>query len=182
MAFKHELKRQIRSYAKLFKFVDVAAKAVEIHAAVLETAANLFPGPFTNPAIPRSVEIVFASGWAGGDVTVYGTNQFGAAISEVIADNPGNTVAGVKIFKTITSASKETVAGSGTDTCLLQTGAKIGFLATIAAAFGICLCGATSEAVTIDTTYHAWTPTTAPNGTNDYTLVAQCNYDHVPAE
>jgi hypothetical protein len=124
--------------------------------------------------------VAFDAGWQGGDITVYGTDQFNAPISEVIPDTAGTTVQGVKIFKTVTSASKQTVAGT-TDDCTLQTGTKIGILATIAAAFGALFVAGASEAVVLDTTYHAFTPTTAPNGTNDYVLLVNCNYDHVPA-
>ena len=180
MAFKDELKRRIRSYAKLFYFENVAAKAVAVHAAVQEGAANAFPGPFTSPAIPRSLEIVFAAGWQGGDITINGLDQFSAPITEVIPDTPGSTVAGVKVFKTVVSASKELVAGT-TDTATLQTGAKIGIPATIAHAYGILHLAGVTEAVVLDTTYHAFTPTTAPNGTNDYTLMVNCNHVRIPA-
>lgn len=179
MAFKHDLKRCVRSYTKQFYFADVAAKAVTVHAAVDDDAVNLFPGPFTNPAVPRSLQILFAASWAGGDVTIAGTDQFGAPITEVIADTAGATVVGVKIFKTVTSASKE-IKLTGGHTCTLQTGPKIGIMASVASARGALFVAGASEAVVLDTTYDAFTPTSTPNGALDFLLLAQIDHDYVP--
>lgn len=161
------------SASGVFYFENTPAAAAPAHAAVEEGAANAFPGPFTNPTIPRSLAVDFAAGWEGGDITIVGTDQFDAAVTEVIADTPGSVVQGVKIFKTITSASKETVAGT-TDTATLQTGTKIGILARLIDTVGILLCDNASEAVVLDATYHAFTPTTPPNGAHDYKLM--CNH------
>jgi hypothetical protein len=42
------------------------------------------------------VQCVFGNAWAGGDITVTGTDQDNAATTETIADTPGATVAGVR--------------------------------------------------------------------------------------
>ncbi len=116
---------EVNDAASMITITNPAAAGVEIHAAVREDAALAFPGAFTNPAIPRNVQVVFAAGWQGGDITVTGTDQFDNAISEVIADVAGTTVQGVKIFKTVTAAAKELTAGAA-DTATLQTGTKLG--------------------------------------------------------
>jgi len=173
MGFKFEFQACEKAFSipRMIKFIDVAASAVGVHAAVQEGAALAFPGPFTNPAIPRSIQIVFAAGWQGGDITIKGTDQFNRPQTEVIADVAGTTVQGVKIWKTITSAAKELVAGT-TDLATMQTGTKIGLLFRLTNGTGLLFCGVTSEAfVALDATYHGFTPTTAPNGTNDYILL-----------
>lgn len=142
------------------------------------TATNLaggadgvnFPGAFSNPAIPRNVTVTFAAGWDAGDVTINGTDQFDAAVSETIADAAGTTVAGTKIFKTITSATKQSV-GAAADGASIGYGDKIGLLAPIVSTFGMLQTDNTGEAVTVDATYHAFTPATAPNGVHDYKIL-----------
>ncbi len=167
------------SVAKLFEFINPDAEGVGVHAAVAEGAANAFPGPFTSPAIPRSLKIDFAAGWQGGDVTVIGTNQFDVAVTEVFADNPGAVVQGTEIFKTVVSASKEIIAGAA-DTCTLLTGEKIGIPSLISAAFGILTCSAVVEAVTVDATYPSFIPTTAPTGLVSYALLVNVPHSATP--
>ena len=70
-----------------------------------------FPGPFTNPTVPSKLSVTFTASWDGGDVTVTGTDVYGAAQSEVFADAAGTTVQGTKVFATVTAATKETPAG-----------------------------------------------------------------------
>lgn len=153
-------------------YTDPAAPGVAVHAQVLDTAANAFPGPFTNPVIPRNVRCVFGGAWTGGDITVTGTDQDDAATVEVIADNPGNTVQGVCIFKTITAISKELVGvgGGGVD---VQTGQKFGITDTPSAAVGLLTCDGVIEAGTWDIALHqrGVIPTTASNGAHDYAIL-----------
>lgn len=159
-----------------FYFQDLAATAVAAHAVVQEGAALAFPGPFTQPATPRSLSVAFAAGWQGGDVTIIGTDQFGRVQSETIADNAGNTVEGVKIFRTITSASKELIAGT-TDTCTLQTGLKIGIPVPLLGGWGIQLVDGVAALPTAwDATYHSFTSATAPNGAHDYTIIVPVDW------
>lgn len=163
---------------KMFFYNNLAAAAVACHAAVQESAADAFPGPFTNPATPRSLDIVFDAGWQGGDVTVIGTDQFDDPVTEVFADNPGATVAGTKIFKTIVSASKELTAGT-VDACQLQTGDLIGIAAVLAGAYGAGFVDGVAELFAWNNTYHYFDPTTAPNGAHDYTVVVPTTHNHI---
>jgi len=98
----------------------VAATLDTVHADFdADEALNAFPGAFTNPDVPRNVRVDFTAAWDGGDVTVVGTDQFDKPQSEVIADTAGSAIAGAKIFKTVTSASKELVG-------VASVGASIG--------------------------------------------------------
>lgn len=165
----------------VISFSAVPASGVACHAAVQEGAANAFPGPFTAPTIPRSLDCVFAAGWEGGDVTVAGTNQFDEAVTETFTAVAGTTVEGVKIFKTITSAAKAAVAGT-TDTVVLQTGGKIGLLIHLSDAVGLLFANDPAdfappadcpEHLELDATYHAFTPESVPDGAISFKLI--CN-------
>jgi len=162
---------------KMFVYTDPAAAGVSVHAEVDENDVNAFPGPFTDPVIPRNIKVVFDAGWQGGDVTVIGTDQFDAAVTEVIADVAGTTVVGVKIFKTVVSASKEIQAGAG-DGCQIFTGDKLGILDIITDVYGFLSVAGVTEVVVIDTTYHGFTPTTVPDGAKDYVLLANVSHAH----
>lgn len=158
--------------AKFFSIGPVAAKsATSVHANFAADDASLdFPGPFTNPVTPRNLRVTFAATWDAGDVTVVGTDQFDQPVTEVFADNPGNVVVGTKIFKTVTSATKESV-GANNVNASIGTGDKIGVPADVTDANGFLWVGTTAEAVTIDATYSAFTPTTTPAATT-YKLLA----------
>ena len=58
----------------------VAASTTAIHAAVQESAANAFPGPITQPDVPRRLTATFAAGWQGGDITITGRDANGKYI------------------------------------------------------------------------------------------------------
>lgn len=134
-------------------------------------ASNDFPGPFTNPDVPRNVTVTFAAGWDGGNVNIVGTDQYDQAVNETINSAPGTTAAGAKIFKTVTAATKSAV-GAAADTASIGIGDKLGVVANIADAVGIMTVDGIAEAVVIDATYDGFTPTTLPNGARDYVLVA----------
>lgn len=159
--------------AKLFQVsAPAAASTTAVHAGYAgNNATNAFPGPFTNPAVPRNLTVTFNALWDGGTVTVTGTDQFDAATSEVFTPGAGTTVVGTKIFKTATSAVKSLVGASAT-TASIGTGTKLGVAANITSAFGILTVDGTAEAVTVDATNDAFTPTTAPNGARVYVLAA----------
>jgi hypothetical protein len=155
----------------LFAIDNAAAAAVaNVHAAVQESAANQFVGVFTSPAIPRNLSVTFAAGWQGGDVNVFGINQFGGDISETFLSTPGATVAGVKIFKTVTAAAKTIVAGT-VDTASIGQGNKLGVSPKMSAGTGILFTDSAIEAVTIDSANSGFLPTTVPNGVHDYLLL-----------
>ncbi len=157
---------------KAIRFVNPAANGVAAHATVDAGAANAFPGPFTDPAIPRVVQCDFSVTYDGGDVTIQGTNQFDEPITEVIAELANNIVQGVKVFKTITAASKAAV-GTGGQTVDLETGLALGIQERVKDAAGILTADGSAEAVTIDPVENKFTSTTAPNGAVDFDLI--CN-------
>lgn len=158
-------------HSQLLSVGPVAAKGTtDVHALYDNTNAA-FPGPFTNPDVPRNLRVTFSAAWDGGDVTVYGTNQFDEAISEVFADVAGTTVVGLKIFKTVTAATKETPAGVAGNGASIGTGDTIGLDVRLADEVGMLWVGATAEAVTLDDTYMSFIPTTTPAATTYKLLV-----------
>jgi hypothetical protein len=151
--------------------------ATDIHAAHAASGVNDFPGAFTNPTYSRNVIATFGAGWDGGNVTVNGTDQFNAAVTETLASNPGTTRVGVKIFKTVTSASKSAVGASG-DGCSLGMGDKIGTLA-MSGAYGVVTVDGVFDASTWDATYHAVTPTSLPDGSRSFVLLVPTTHTHL---
>jgi hypothetical protein len=161
------------------RFTNPAAKGVDVHAAIASDNASAVTTSMTNPAIPRSLQVVFAASWDGGDITIVGTDQFDQAVTEVIPDTANSTVEGTKIFKTVTSISNQTVGTGGSRTATVQTGPKIGLLQSVVGGSGLLILNeSTPEAMTLDATYHAFTPTTAPNGSNDYTVIHGTTHTH----
>lgn len=127
---------------------------------------------------PRNLTCTFGASWAGGDITINGTDQFGNAISEVIPDTAGQLVAGAKIFKTVTSWSKESPgAGGGGHDVTIGFGVKIGLPVKLANSFVSIVARAntgdytTNQTATIDQTYSAFTPSSAADGSYDYQLI-----------
>ena len=163
-------------------FAAVPASAVACHAALAENASNAFPGPFTSPTIPRSLDCVFDAGWQGGNVVVVGTDQFDEIVSETFTAVAGTTVAGSKVFKTITAAAKATIAGTS-DAVLLQTGGKIGLPVPLGSdAVGVLFANDPAdfsppadcpEHLILDATYHSFTPESTPDGAISFKLI--CN-------
>jgi len=155
--------------------VVVAKNATAVHASVLATAANLFPGPITSPVVPpRNLSAVSAAGYDGGILTIVGTNQFDVAQTETITPNPaGGTVYGTKVWKTVTSITKATV-GVAAFGVSVGTGDLIGVPYNIVDGTALLFRGTVIEAVTIDTTADAYTPATPPAG-ETFILVCSVN-------
>ena len=150
-------------------FQPIAAETVSVHASFEDNAASPITTGLTNPDFPRNVQIAFGASWAGGDITVAGTDQFDAAANEVIADNPGSTVVGTKIFKTVTSLAIQTPGGGGAGhTAEVGVGNKLGVTEVMADAVGVVTIGGTSENVVFDGALHAFTPTNVPNASRVY--------------
>jgi hypothetical protein len=159
-----------------FYYQDLAATAVAVHAAVAGNAALAFPGPFTSPATPRAVSVLFAAGWTGGNVTVVGIDQFGRAQTETITASAGATVEGTKIFKTVSSAA-HTAAGDA-NACTLQTGLLIGIPVPLLGAWGIQLiAGVAAQPTAWNATVHAFQSASAPDGSKDYTIIVPVDWD-----
>ncbi len=150
-----------------------AAAAVAVHAAIAgNTAITPVTTALTNPVVPRSVDVVFAASWDGGNVIVKGLNTFGKVSEETFTSAPGTTVAGSKMFKTVTSI-EHTAVGATANTYTVQTGAKLGLVNDVLDGFGIGLCDGVPEKVTLDSTNESVLFTTAPNGTRVFVLL--CN-------
>lgn len=157
--------------ARMVSVGPVAAKDADIvHALYDDTDAD-FPGPFTNPDVPRNLRVTMSASWDGGDVTVTGTDQFDAAVQETFATGDGVIRVGTKIFKTVTGATKGTPAGVTGSGASIGTGDKVGLLVHIADNAGALFVDGTPEAVTLDPTYDAFTPTTTPSDTTYLVLV-----------
>jgi len=155
--------------SKIYPFPGIAAKgATDIAAAI---AANAVSRNFTvsSPAAPRNLRVTMATSWDGGDVTVTGTDQSGAAQTEVFLTGSNVVRVGVKVFKTVTAATKGAVAGVTTNTASIGTGDKLG--AGIDPTGALLFAGGVSEAATLDATNKAFTPTTLPTGSVDYALL-----------
>lgn len=164
--------------AQIFSVLP-AAGGVTIHAAVAGTAANTFPGPFTQPDVPRNVAVdASALSYDGGDVTIVGTDAMDAPLTEVLTPNGGAAATGSKAFKTITGASKATVGvDPATVTIVTPTPAGknhygVGF--AIAGPYGLAQQQTgTAESIVVDLSANTVTFGTAPNGTIRFNAVLQ---------
>lgn len=126
-------------------------------------------GPYTSPAVPRNVTITFGSAWAGGNVTITGTNQFDAAMTEVIVASAGNTVAGIKAFKTVTSITHASAGPGGLNHgASAGWGHKFGMAKVLSLALGVLTEDGNQDAAAWDATYCAFTPTALPNASRTY--------------
>jgi hypothetical protein len=154
--------------------VPAAASATAVHAGFAgNDASNDYPGPFTDPDVPRNVTATFAASWDGGDVTVVGTDQFGAAQSEVLASNAGGSTTGAKVFKTVTSATKGAV-GSAADTASIGTGTVLGLGVRLLGLTGnLLFADGVGEAGTWDVANSSVDPTTAPNASVAYVAMVK---------
>lgn len=160
--------------AKCFQFVEPDAAGVNIHDAIASDNATPISGPMaviTNPSIPRTVQVVFTALWDGGDITIVGTDQFDNAQTEVIADAAGTTVQGVKVWKTITSISNETIGAGAVLTATVQTGPSLGLLTAISGdAFGIAQTDGAADNAVFNAAYNSFKPAAAPNGSRTYVV------------
>lgn len=108
----------------------IAPAAVSATAIAAAKAASNATNAYTlagQPDYPRIVGVVCSgAGWDGGDITFVGTDPFDRSITEVITPNNSTTPKyGVKLFKTVISATKGAV-GASAITASLGYGATIG--------------------------------------------------------
>lgn len=125
-----------------YKVVNPSASA-----AFLGTVTSAAPGAFVMDQIktdyPRTVLLTLlgVAGGMGGTATVTGTNQFGQAQTETLgfaSAAGGGTVAGTKIFDTVTGATLDGLAGvGGTAVGTASLGFAIGTAAGVVAWFGL---------------------------------------------
>lgn len=159
--------------AQIFSVLPGATATV--HAAYAATAANIFPGPITQPDVPRSIDGTALGGYDGGDVTITGTDALDRVISDTFT--PG-TNATTKAFKTITQIEKATVGTVGTVRINTDaaTTTKYGVPFAIVGSYGIAQKSpSTSEPLTISTVSANNTVqfATAPTGAIRFTAVLQ---------
>ncbi len=149
----------------------IAAAVDSVHASS-DDDTQVWPGPFTDPDVPRNASITFGASWAGGDVTLTGTDYADAVLTEVIADSAGATVKGSKVFKTITGAENELVgAGGAGHGATIGTDIKLGTTSNLDASIGLLAVAGTTEVGVWDSGKNGVTPTTAPDGAKDFTLL-----------
>lgn len=138
-----------------------------IHAQFAAGAALNASSGFTNPGVPRCVQI--ARGGAG-NVTVYtvtGTDITGAALVETINSNGASTVQGTRAFLTITAFSSDVDPGVTTD---LQTGKGFGLAAPFSDLDRLAVDDTIEAAASSHATTGTVVPTTAPNGTRRFVI------------
>lgn len=149
-----------------------AAKGTtDVHAGFAgNDASNDFPGPFTDPDVPRNLRVDFAAAWDGGNVTVVGVDQFGTAVTEVFTASAGSTVVGTKIFAGVTSATKGAV-GAAADAASIGTGDKLGLSGDLVANAGSLTQNGLHQASTWDSATSGVTPSSnLPNGSRVYAV------------
>ena len=160
--------------AQIFSVLPGASATV--HAAYNATDPNIFPGPITQPDVPRSIYGSASLGYDGGDITVTGTDALDRVISDTFTPGAGSGTA--KAFKTITQLEKATVGTTGAVTVITDadTTTKYGVPFAVAGSYGIAQKSpSTSEPLTISTVAANNTVqfATAPTGAIRFTAVLQ---------
>ena len=147
-----------------------AAKAVAVHAQVDDAGGPVIAG-FTSPVVPRNVILTFGAAWAGGAVSVIGTDQDDLASTEIVAANLGGSTVGVRIFKTITSMTFTAGAGGAGHELNIATGDKLGILAPLA--IGVEAVNGVQDLGVFDWTskQRGFTPILLANGARNYTVI-----------
>ena len=157
----------------------IAAKsATSVHASVQGDAvgAQTVTTGIVSPVSPRNLRCVFGATWDGGAVTITGTNQFNAAITEVFTGT-NTTIVGVKAFKTVTRFTYP-AGGSGTtgtNTLTIGTGDTIGIPFDVVDTVGFCYVGTAIEAATLNATYDTFVPGTTTPSTTTYIVLCNVN-------
>jgi hypothetical protein len=169
------------SHAKLFLFdAPLAPDADAVHGGYAadeddggDPAGNApaFTGDFTNPDVPRTLTVTFGDGWDGGDVEVFGTSQFGEAISEVFGEDSDATAEGERVFATVTGATKAAL-GSSSAVATIGTGTALGIPEPLADDVAVLWADGTAEAGALDVEHSSVDPTTPPDDAAVFTLLA----------
>lgn len=120
----------------------------------------------TNPDVPRNVTALGNAAGIVGNVVVTGTNWAGETITDTIALNGANEVAGVKAFVTVTKVHLPPETHAGTDTVSIGRGNCLGLQRPIAAD-GSVVEVARKAAAAAEYTIEATGTVNAANGTVD---------------
>ncbi len=173
------LATQGSTVAKMFHFENPAAKAADdVHVAFRGDLVPVDPTAvdavtITSPVIPRNLRVTMAADWDGGNVKVYGTDQFDAVISETFLTGQTVLRVGLKAFKTVTKITKASlgVSASADNNASVGSGDALGVTAQLASVYGTGhLIGTGFDSPTLDVTYNTVTFATAPNGARDWNL------------
>ena len=105
---------------------DAPSATGVLAATLLTTAVQTVTTGITNPDFPRLLSVTGNDGNVTGNVVITGTNIRGEAITDTIAANGTNTVAGVKAFKTVSSIQLPVYAVAGTETISVGILDKLG--------------------------------------------------------
>lgn len=156
----------------MFQIQDLAASAVGVLAAKAgNSAISSWSTGITNPAHIRSLQVVFAGSYDGGNITITGLDQFGRAQTETITANAGNTVQGTKVWKTISTIAKAAVGGNAA-TFTVQTGTDhLGLPVPLLGTWGMGLADGVAELMTFNATVHSFKPATTPDSSVDFTIL-----------
>jgi hypothetical protein len=117
-----------RGFIAHMVYADPAAAAVDsvlAATALADGATTEVTEGITNPDYPRAVQIKGNQAGVAGDVVIEGTNYADDAITETIAADGANAVAGTKAFKTVTKITLPALVGAG-DTISVGLTDKLG--------------------------------------------------------
>lgn len=84
-----------------------------IHGSILDNAGALNYAPTHQPPVAQQLTVTTDTAWAGGNITITGTDATGQLISETVTPVVSNTVETVLDFATVTSIAKASVGGAG---------------------------------------------------------------------
>jgi hypothetical protein len=124
----------------------------------------------TQPGHPVTLDVAFAAGWEGGNITVTGVGPSGRAVSETYTASPGSTVTGSKAFATVDASGIVNSAPSSTgDAATVQTGASLGLATEGVPTFIMLTVNGVAEAfAATDPANATFQPTTARDGTKTF--------------
>ena len=151
--------------------VPATANTSLLHAAIYADDEEVEYTPVAQPDKPRNLVVLFPDTWDGGNVTVYGQDQFGGAVSETFPTGSNVTRTGTKVFSRVTKMLRA-LTGAAHVAATVGTGTKLGLPHKILNAKGFIVVAGVTELGTWDATLHAVTPTTPPNSSRSYFALA----------
>jgi hypothetical protein len=164
---------------KMFHFENPAAKSANsVHVDFRGDLTTLDPDAvdgvaITSPVIPRNLRVTMGATWDGGDVKVYGTNQFDEVISETFLEGQTVLRVGLNAFKTVTKITKSKIGTDvlGTNVASVGTGDALGLVCQLSSVYGTGhLIGTGFDAPTLNVTYNTVAFATVPDGSKDWNL------------
>lgn len=118
---------QVRIRTCRFPAAALGTDAAVLADTALDVADDTVVTTFVaQPGVPRNVTVKGNDANVTGDVVIEGTNVEGVAISETIALNAANVVAGTKAFRTITSITLPPYDTADTERVRVGLGTRLG--------------------------------------------------------